>query len=84
MGKQYDYLVGIDLGSSCTRCVVALEESSRLRFISHGQAPSRGWARGVIADQDPVLASLEQAIGDAERNGGMVVEAAVVGRFFDI
>ena len=79
MGKRYDYLVGLDLGSYATRCVVALEESSRLRFISHGQAPSQGWARGVIADQDPVLESLEKAIGDAERNGGMVVEAAVVG-----
>ena len=79
MGKYYNYLVGLDLGSYSTRCVVALEEGSRLRFISHGQAPSRGWARGVIADQDPVLESLETAIGEAERNGGMVVEAAVVG-----
>ena len=79
MGKRYDYLVGLDLGSYATRCVVALEEGSRLRFISHGQAPSQGWARGVIADQDPVLESLDKAIGDAERNGGIVVEAAVVG-----
>ena len=79
MGRRYDYLVGLDLGSHATRCVVALEEGSRLRFISHGLAPSEGWARGVIASQGPVLASVEKAIGDAERNGGMVVEVAVVG-----
>jgi cell division protein FtsA len=79
MAKSSDYLVGLDLGSCRTRCLVALEEDSHLRFISHGSAPSRGWARGVIADQDPVLASVEAAIEEAERNGGMVIESAVVG-----
>jgi len=79
MAKSNDYLVGLDLGSKRTRCLVALEEDSHLRFISHGSAPSRGWARGVIADQDPVLASVEAAIEEAEHNGGLVIEAAVVG-----
>ncbi len=79
MPKRYNYLVGLDLGSYATRCVVAIEEHSRLRFISAGSAPSRGWARGVIADQDPVVNSLEKAIEEAEKNGGMIVEAAVVG-----
>jgi cell division protein FtsA len=79
MAKSSDYLVGLDLGSHRIRCLVALEEDSHLRFISHGSAPSRGWARGVIADQDPVMASVEAAIEEAERNGGMVIEAAVVG-----
>ncbi len=79
MPKRHDYLVGLDLGSHCTRCFVALEEQARLRFISHGSAPSAGWNRGVIADQDPVLNSVEKAIQKAEENGGMLIEAAVVG-----
>jgi cell division protein FtsA len=79
MPKKYNYLVGLDLGSHWTRCAVAIEENSRLRFISSGLAPSRGWARGVIADQDPVLESVEKAIEEAEKNGGMIVEAAVAG-----
>ncbi len=79
MPKRNNYLVGLDLGSHATRCVVALEENSRLRFISSGSAPSRGWARGVIADQDPVLDSVERAIEEAEKNGGLIVESAVVG-----
>ena len=79
MAKSSDYLVGLDLGSHRTRCLVAIEEDSHLRFISYGSAPSRGWARGVIADQDPVLHSVEAAIEEAEHNGGMVIEAAVVG-----
>ena len=79
MPRKQDYLVGLDLGACRTRCVVAIEEDSRLRFIAHGDAPSSGWERGMISDQDPVLASVEKAIDEAERNGGMLVEAAVVG-----
>ena len=79
MAKSSGYLVGLDLGSYRTRCLVAIEEDSHLRFISHGSAPSRGWTRGVIADQEPVLASVEAAIEEAERNGGLVIESAVVG-----
>lgn len=74
-------LVGLDLGSSRTRCVAAIEENSRLRFISHGSAPvsRRGWERSVISDQDPVLESVEKAVEEAERNGGVLIDAAVVG-----
>ena len=79
MPKNNNYLVGLDLGTHHTRCVAALEENSRLRFLSSGWAPSRGWSRGVIADQDPVLESVEKAVEETEKNGGVVVEAAVVG-----
>ena len=80
MPRKQDYLVGLDLGSGSTRCVVALEEDSRLRFISHGVVPTAGgWDKGVISDQDVALESLEKAIEEAEKNGGMLVEAAVVG-----
>ena len=74
-------LVGLDLGSSYTRCVAAIEENSRLRFISHGLAPvgRRGWERSVVSDQDPILESVEKAVEEAERNGGVLIDAAVVG-----
>ena len=42
MRKRHDYLVGLDAGTDQTRCVVALEEDSHLRFISHGQADAFG------------------------------------------
>lgn len=81
MPRRQDYLIGLDLGSSGTRCVAALEEDSRLRFIAHGHAPvdPSGWERGSISDQDPVLESVERAIEQTEQNGGFLVEAAVVG-----
>lgn len=81
MPAKQQFLVGLDLGTSGSRCVVAIEENSRLRFISHGRAavdPS-GWDRGLISDQDPVLDSVGAAVEEAEHNGGVVIEAAVVG-----
>lgn len=79
MRKRLDYLVGLDLGTDWTRCIVALEEDSRLRFISYGSARSEGWTRQVISDQDAVLQSAESAIQEAEKNGGMAIESAVAG-----
>ena len=81
MPRRQDYLIGLDLGSSGTRCVAAIEEDSRLRFIAHGYAPvdPSGWERGAISDQDPVLESVEKAIEQTEQNGGFLVEAAVAG-----
>ncbi len=79
MPNKQPYLAGLDLGSDATRCMVALEEDSRLRFISYGAAPAQGTARGVITDPECVLESVQAAVAEAERNGGMPVEAAVVG-----
>jgi cell division protein FtsA len=79
MPKPPGYLVGLDLGSSTTRCVVAMEESARLRCISYGAARSSGWRKGVIVDQDAVVESIKQAVTEAEANGDLSVESAVVG-----
>ena len=79
MPKTPSYLVGLDLGSSETRCVVGVEENARVRFVSYGAARSGGWRRGVIVDQEPVVQSVEQAVLEAEANGGLSIESAVVG-----
>ncbi len=79
MRNRQPYLAGLDIGSDETRCMVALEENSRLRFIGYGAAPSRGTERGVITDLECALESVQAAVAETERNGGMPVEAAVVG-----
>ncbi len=79
MLNKQPYLAALDLGSHETRCMVALEENSRLRFIGCGAAPSYGTAGGVMEDPDLALESVRTAVTEAERNGGMSVEAAVVG-----
>lgn len=79
MPKPPNYLVGLDLGSSQTRCVVGVEESARVRCVSYGAARSGGWRKGAIIDQDPVVESIKQAVLEAEANGGISIESAVVG-----
>lgn len=79
MPKSPKYLAALDLGRSATRCVVGAEENGRLRCVSYGAARSGGWRKGVIVDQDPVLQSIEQAVTEAEANGDLSVESAVVG-----
>jgi cell division protein FtsA len=79
MPKLTNFLVGLDLGTSETRCAVGIEEQGRIRFLSYGAARSDGWRKGVIVDQDPVVQSIEQAVAEAEANGGLTVDSAVVG-----
>ena len=79
MPKTTNFLVGLDLGTSETRCVVGLEEQGRIRYVSYGAARSGGWKKGVIVDQDPVVQSIEQAVAEAESNGGLTIDSAVVG-----
>ncbi len=79
MPNKQSYLAGLDLGSHETRCMIALEEGSRLRFISCGAAPSQGTTRGVITDSELALESVQAAVAEAERNGGISMEGAVIG-----
>ena len=46
--------VGLDLGSSRTRCAVCLVEDERLRFLGYGECESRGWVKSRVADRGAV------------------------------
>jgi len=71
--------VGLDAGSSQTRCVVAALEGDQLRYLGHGQSPAAGWSKGRVADQDALSESIRAAVSDAERGAQMPVEAITVG-----
>ncbi len=73
------YAVGLDAGGAETRCLICLLENSRLRFLSCGTAPSRGWTKGQITDQKAVAESALAALREAEGRVGVSVETAVVG-----
>ena len=71
--------VGLDLGSGRTRLVVLLVEDRRLRFLGHGECPSRGWVRSRIADQNAVTECVGAVLGEAEREAQIAIAGAVVG-----
>ena len=76
--NQFD-AVGLDAGSAWTRCVICRLENHSMRFLGCGSAPSRGWAKGAIKDQNAVSECVLAALQEAERNAQISVEGAVVG-----
>jgi cell division protein FtsA len=79
MPSKTQLAVGLDAGSSRTRCVVCALEDDRLRYLSHGLAISAGWHKGRVTDQEAVTGSIQAAVADAERGGQIPVEAVTVG-----
>jgi cell division protein FtsA len=71
--------VGLDLGSSRTRCVVCFAEDGRLRFLGHGECPSRGWVKSRIADQNAVTECVLEVLRQVESKARISIDAATVG-----
>jgi cell division protein FtsA len=70
---------GVDAGSAHTRCIILGLENDRVRLLGFGEAPSQGWKRGVISDQNAVAAAIERAVKEAETAAGVSVGSAVFG-----
>jgi len=84
MNPEKDFLAALDLGSTRTRVLVAEvceadEDASPLRFVGFGEAESRGWRKGAVADLDAVAGSVRKAVEQAEAQMGAAVESALVG-----
>jgi cell division protein FtsA len=73
------YAVGVDAGSARTRCAIGLVENGELRLLGFGEAPSQGWVRGRIGDQQAVADAVRWAVTAAEQRAQASVDAAVVG-----
>lgn len=71
--------VGMDAGSEYTRCVIVSLEEGRLRYLGHGEAPSAGWAKGRLADQHALSASMRHAVQEAESRARQLIDGCVVG-----
>jgi len=70
---------GLSAGRSRMRAVVCAVEDSCLRFLGSGEAASRGWNRGRIADPEAISTSMAAAIGEAERRAGVHARGYVLG-----
>jgi cell division protein FtsA len=71
--------VGLDAGSSRTRCIVAALEGDQIRYLGHGEAPAAGWSKGRVTDQDALSQSIRAAVTEAERRAQVPVEAITAG-----
>jgi len=79
MGAKPQVAVGLDLGSSATRCLIGLLDEGHLRYAAHAEVPSLGWTKGRLADQQAVTASVRAAVQQAEQQARVSVETVVLG-----
>lgn len=79
MQEHSRYAVGVDIGSSRVKCVVAhLDGSGEPRIIGVGTAPNSGMRKGVVVSLEGPAVAIDQALGEAERMGGYQVNEATI------
>jgi len=78
MGKT-NLAVGVDAGSSSTRCLICAIDDGYLKLLGFGESGARGWSKGRLSDQTAVRESLVEAVQAAERMAGIPIEGGVVG-----
>jgi cell division protein FtsA len=76
---RHETVCGLDIGTTKTCAVVAVEGPSGLEVLGLGEAPSLGMRKGVVVDLDQTIKSIEAATEKAERMAGVHVEDAYVG-----
>jgi cell division protein FtsA len=73
-------VVGVDIGTTKVCAVVAaVDEHQRVNVLGVGVAPSEGINRGVVVNIDKTVASIREAVGEAERSAGVEAKSVYVG-----
>lgn len=79
MDEVARYVVGLDVGTSSVRAVVAsVNNQGRLNVVGYGEVPNSGMRRGVVADLAGPAQGIDKALGEVERMSGFEVNSAVV------
>ncbi|MDZ4800345.1 MAG: cell division protein FtsA [Bryobacteraceae bacterium] len=71
--------VGLDVGSSRTRCAVGILEDDQFRYIGHAEQPSAGWVKGRLSDAGAVSEVIRKTIAEVEKRAGISIDSATVG-----
>ena len=79
MASKVQLAVGLDAGSSRTRCVIGLLEGEHIRCLGFGLSAAAGWTKGRISDPEAVAHSMREAVQDAERGAGVSVDSVTIG-----
>lgn len=80
MARTDTHVTGIDIGTSRVRVILgAITEDGGLDVVGIGQAPSKGLRKGVVVNLDATVASIRDAVEQAELMAGHEVRRAWVG-----
>ncbi len=79
MAKK-DIIVGVDIGSSNIRTVIAqiMPAEEKPRIIGVGTAPSSGVRKGIIVDLEEATMAIHKSLEEAERIAGITVSRAII------
>ncbi|HTX60260.1 MAG TPA: cell division protein FtsA [Verrucomicrobiae bacterium] len=76
---KHETVCGLDIGTTKTCAVVAVDGPHGLEIVGIGEAPSLGMRKGVVVDLDETIKSIEAATEKAERMAGVHVSDVYVG-----
>ncbi|MHB8145804.1 MAG: cell division protein FtsA [Vulcanimicrobiaceae bacterium] len=76
---KHETVCGLDIGTTKTCAVVAVEGPNGLEIVGFGEAPSLGMRKGVVVDLEATIKSIEAATEKAERMAGIHVSDVFVG-----
>jgi len=79
MKGRSDLIVGLDIGTTKTCCVIAERRDDTIDVVGVGTHPSKGMRRGMVVDIDATVDSIRRAVDEAEITGGCEVNAVYVG-----
>ena len=78
--RSEDQLIGsIDMGTTKVSALLGERLEDGIRVVGIGNAPSDGLKQGVVVDIDKASASVERAVGEAERMAGARLKRYNVG-----
>jgi cell division protein FtsA len=76
---KHETVCGLDIGTTKTCTVVAVNGPAGLEIVGVGEAPSMGMRKGVVVDLDETIKSIEAATERAERMAGVHFNEVFVG-----
>ena len=78
--KGHNMVMGLDIGTTKVCAIVGeIQSDGAVNIIGVGSAPSRGLKRGVVVNIDSTVASIRQAVDEAQQMAGVDISSAYVG-----
>jgi len=78
--EQGNYSIGLDIGTTKIVAIIGKKnEYGKIEILGTGKSKSLGVHRGVVNNITQTIASIQQAVEQAELNSGLKIGAVVVG-----
>ncbi|KRL56232.1 cell division protein FtsA [Furfurilactobacillus rossiae] len=74
-----EIFVGLDIGTTAIKVIVAESNNGEMNVIGAGTQPSRGLSRGVIVDIDQAAGAIHAAIEQAEQKANVHIDSVILG-----